>query len=76
MRIETDLDALGDATAVVEAVTEDEAVKAGVLADLGRVAGDGAMLATTTSSLSIERLAEASGAPERFVGLQIGRAHV
>src|SRR5919201_2777739 len=29
------------------------------------------MLATTTSSLSIERLAEASGAPERFVGLHV-----
>jgi 3-hydroxybutyryl-CoA dehydrogenase len=71
VRIETDLEALGEATAVVEAVAEDEAIKAGVLADLGRVAGDGAMLATTTSSLSIERLAQASGAPERFVGLHV-----
>ena len=71
VRIETDLEALGAATAVVEAVAEDEAVKSRVLSDLGRVAGDGAMLATTTSSLSIERLAEASGAPERFVGLHV-----
>ena len=71
MRVETDLDALGEATAVVEAVAEDEAVKSGVLADLGRVAGDDAILATTTSSLSVERLASASGAPERFVGLHV-----
>jgi 3-hydroxybutyryl-CoA dehydrogenase len=71
VRIETDLNALGEVTAVVEAVAEDEAVKASVLADLRRVAGDGAMLATTTSSLSIERLAQASGAPERFVGLHV-----
>jgi 3-hydroxybutyryl-CoA dehydrogenase len=71
VRIETDLAALGDVTAVVEAVSEDEAVKAGVLADLGRVAGIDALLATTTSSLSIERLARASGASERFVGLHV-----
>jgi 3-hydroxybutyryl-CoA dehydrogenase len=71
VRIETDLDALGEASVVVEAVAEDEAVKSRVLGDVGRVAGDEALLATTTSSLSIERLAEASGAPERFVGLHV-----
>jgi 3-hydroxybutyryl-CoA dehydrogenase len=71
VRVETDLDALGEATAIVEAVAEDEAIKAGVLADLGRVAGDDAILATTTSSLSLERLALATGAPERFVGLHV-----
>ena len=46
--------------------------KAAVLADLGelaRHAGAGAVLATTTSSLSIAELAQASGHPERFVGL-------
>ncbi|HEX7300551.1 MAG TPA: 3-hydroxyacyl-CoA dehydrogenase family protein [Solirubrobacteraceae bacterium] len=71
IRVETDLEALSQATAVVEAVAEDEAIKARLLADLGRVAGDGALLATTTSSLSIERLARAAGAPERFVGLHV-----
>jgi 3-hydroxybutyryl-CoA dehydrogenase len=71
VRIETDLGALGEATVVVEAVAEDEAVKSRVLGDVCRVAGDEALLATTTSSLSIERLADASGAPERFVGLHV-----
>jgi 3-hydroxybutyryl-CoA dehydrogenase len=71
VRVETDLAALAQATAVVEAVAEDEAVKAGVLSDLGRVTADGALLATTTSSLSIERLAQASGVAERFVGLHV-----
>jgi 3-hydroxybutyryl-CoA dehydrogenase len=71
VRIETDLEALGEATAVVEAVAEDEAVKARVLGELRAVAGDAALLATTTSSLSIERLATASGVPERFVGLHV-----
>jgi 3-hydroxybutyryl-CoA dehydrogenase len=71
VRVETDLDALGEATAVVEAVSEDEEVKAGVLGELGRVAGDDALLGSTTSSLSVERLAQASGASERFVGLHV-----
>jgi 3-hydroxybutyryl-CoA dehydrogenase len=71
VRVETDLAALAQATAVVEAVAEDETVKAGVLSELGRVTGDDALLATTTSSLSIEALAEASGAAERFVGLHV-----
>jgi 3-hydroxybutyryl-CoA dehydrogenase len=71
VRVETDLDALSDATAVIEAVTEDEAIKSRVLADLGRVAGDDAILATTTSSLSVERLARATGMSERFVGLHV-----
>ena len=71
VRVETDLGALGAATAVIEAVTEDETVKCGVLADLSRVAGAGAILATTTSSLSVERLARATGMSERFVGLHV-----
>ncbi len=71
VRVETDLAALAEATAVVEAVSEDEDVKAGVLADLGEIAGGDALLASTTSSLSIERLARASGASERFVGLHV-----
>jgi 3-hydroxybutyryl-CoA dehydrogenase len=71
VRVETDLAALGEATVVIEAVVEDEAIKAGVLGDLGRVAGEGALVATTTSSLSIERLAHAAGVPERFVGLHV-----
>jgi 3-hydroxybutyryl-CoA dehydrogenase len=71
VRVETDLAALGEATAVVEAVSEDENVKAIVLANLRAVADDDALLASTTSSLSIERLARASGAQERFVGLHV-----
>jgi 3-hydroxybutyryl-CoA dehydrogenase len=71
VRVETDLDALGEATAVVEAVSEDEDIKAGVLGSLSVVTGDDALLASTTSSLSIERLARASGAQDRFVGLHV-----
>jgi 3-hydroxybutyryl-CoA dehydrogenase len=72
VRIVTDLDELASATFLVEAVVEHHGSKSAVLADLGelaRHAGAGAVLATTTSSLSISELAQASGHPESFVGL-------
>jgi 3-hydroxybutyryl-CoA dehydrogenase len=72
IRIVTDLDELASATFLVEAVVEHHGSKTAVLADLGelaRHAGAGAVLATTTSSLSITELAQASGHPENFVGL-------
>jgi 3-hydroxybutyryl-CoA dehydrogenase len=71
IRIVTDLDELADATFLVEAVVEHHGSKSAILADLGelaRHAGAGAVLATTTSSLSISELAQASGHPENFVG--------
>ena len=71
VRVETDLAALGEATAVVEAVSEDQDVKMRVLGSLSVVTADDALLASTTSSLSIERLAQASGAQDRFVGLHV-----
>ena len=71
VRVGRDLDALGAATAVVEAVVEDAGAKAELWAQLaGVVAGD-ALLGSTTSSLSVQELAAASGAPERFVGLHV-----
>ncbi len=71
VRIVTDLDQLAGATFLVEAVVEHHGLKADVLAELGelsRHAGANAVLATTTSSLSVAELAQASGHPERFVG--------
>ena len=71
VEIVTDPAALGEATFVVEAVVEDHDIKAGLLAELNSIVGPQAILASTTSSLSVERLAEASGRPERFVGLHV-----
>jgi 3-hydroxybutyryl-CoA dehydrogenase len=71
VRIVTDLDALSEATFLLEAVIEHHDLKAEVLAELGelsRHAGAETILGTTTSSLSITELAQASGHPERFVG--------
>jgi 3-hydroxybutyryl-CoA dehydrogenase len=71
VRIVSDLDDLAQATFLIEAVIEHPGLKADVLAELGelsRRAGEDAIVATTTSSLSVAELAQASGHPERFVG--------
>jgi 3-hydroxybutyryl-CoA dehydrogenase len=71
VEIVTDPALLAEATFVVEAVVEDHDVKAGLLAELNGILEPEAILASTTSSLSVERLAEASGRPDRFVGLHV-----
>jgi 3-hydroxybutyryl-CoA dehydrogenase len=64
-------EALSAATFVVEAVIEDHQVKADVLRELGERTPAETILASTTSSLSVERLAQASGRAQRFVGLHV-----
>jgi 3-hydroxybutyryl-CoA dehydrogenase len=71
VQIVTDQQALAERTFVVEAVIEDHDVKAGLLAELDRILGANTILASTTSSLSIERLARASGRMKQFVGLHV-----
>ncbi|SDH12437.1 3-hydroxybutyryl-CoA dehydrogenase [Sinosporangium album] len=58
-----------DAGLVVEAVPENPALKAAVLAEAEERIAPGAMLATNTSSLSIGELSAALTRPERLVGL-------
>ncbi len=56
---------------MVEAVAEDLGVKHEVLTRVAtRIAPD-AVLATTTSSLSVSDLAQVSGCAKRFVGLHV-----
>ena len=54
---------------VVEAVTEVLDVKRSVFAELERVVGPEAVLATNTSALSVTAMAEGLAHPERVVGL-------
>ena len=63
----TELDALADRTIIIEAVVEDHAAKAGLYAMLPLA--DDAILASTTSSLSVTQLARDSGHPDRFGAL-------
>lgn len=74
IEIVRDLAALSPSTMLVEAVVEHHGSKASVIADLAalsREQSEGAILATTTSSLSIAELARASGRPESFLGLHV-----
>jgi 3-hydroxybutyryl-CoA dehydrogenase len=66
--VATEASALAGAGLVVEAVPEDPALKARVLAAVEAAAPE-AVLATNTSSLSIDGLAAGLAAPERFLGL-------
>jgi len=67
----TDLAELTHCDVVVEAVTEDEAIKSELLGRLGAVLPETTLLATTTSSLSVATLAEASGRADRFAALHV-----
>ena len=71
VKVVSDLDELGQATFVVEAIAEDPDVKSELLSRLGAAVNGTTVLGTTTSSLSVTDLAGASGQPERFVGLHV-----
>ncbi|MEO2178811.1 MAG: 3-hydroxyacyl-CoA dehydrogenase NAD-binding domain-containing protein, partial [Candidatus Poseidoniia archaeon] len=58
-----------DTDLVIEAVFEDFDIKTEVFGILDEVCDDHTILASNTSSLSVNDLAEAVGRPDRFVGL-------
>ncbi|MEX0852428.1 MAG: 3-hydroxybutyryl-CoA dehydrogenase [Bauldia sp.] len=64
-----DLKSLADADLVIEAATEDEAVKREILAKICATLKPAALLATNTSSISVTRLAAATDRPDRFIGI-------
>ncbi len=62
-------DELANADLVIEAVFEDLEVKEQVFGRLGAVMKPGAILATNTSTLDVDRIARASGRPADVVGM-------
>ena len=58
-----------DTDLVIEAVFEDFDIKTAVFATLDEICDEHTILASNTSSLSVNALAEATGRPDRFVGL-------
>lgn len=60
---------LTDVDLVVEAIAEDLAVKTELFGDLDRICKPGTILATTTSSMPITKLAEATSRPESVIGM-------
>ncbi|MCW2751240.1 MAG: 3-hydroxyacyl-CoA dehydrogenase [Aeromicrobium sp.] len=65
----TSRDALADADIVVEAIAEDLDIKIELFRDLDRICKSGAILATTTSSLSINDCAAATSRPQDVIGM-------
>jgi 3-hydroxybutyryl-CoA dehydrogenase len=59
----------GDTELVIEAVPEDPALKAVLLAAAERAVGERTVLASNTSSLSLTELSAVLTRPERFVGM-------
>jgi 3-hydroxyacyl-CoA dehydrogenase len=70
-RVVTALEQLAGCDLVVEAVAEDAEVKRDIHRRLGGLLPPEAVIATTTSSLSVAELASASGRPERFGALHV-----
>ena len=64
-----DVAMLGACDLVIEAVTENEALKRDIYAALCPHLAPDALLASNTSSISITRLAAATDRPERFLGI-------
>ena len=62
-------EAARDADLVIEAVVEELAAKREVLGQAARVASEGALIATNTSSLSVGAIAAGLPRPERVLGL-------
>jgi 3-hydroxyacyl-CoA dehydrogenase len=77
IRWSTDVSDLNDVDLVIEAVTENIAIKRDVFAKLGQATRAGTILASNTSFLDIEALAEASGRPADVCGMHFfNPAHV
>ena len=65
----TGLERLSAADLVIEAIVEDEAAKRDLFRRLDGICPEPTILASNTSSISITRLAAATGRPDRFIGM-------
>jgi 3-hydroxyacyl-CoA dehydrogenase/enoyl-CoA hydratase/carnithine racemase len=66
---DTGYDGFGDCDLVLEAVFEEIEIKKRVFAELEQVVGDGCVLATNTSALSVTEIAADLRHPERVAGM-------
>jgi len=69
IRSTTDFGLFSEASFVVEAVTENLAIKTEVFKALDRITPPEAILASNTSSISITKLAAATNRPEKVIGM-------
>ena len=64
---------LAQVSLVIEAATENQAIKESILQQVDQVVSNDTIIASNTSSISITHLGSRNSRPERF---KIGRAHV
>jgi 3-hydroxyacyl-CoA dehydrogenase len=77
LRPTTDMADLTGADLVIEAIFEDMAVKQALFQQLAGLVKPSAILATNTSYLSIDAMAQASGRAEQFIGMHFfSPAHI
>ncbi|MDN5937430.1 MAG: fatty acid oxidation complex subunit alpha FadB [Salinisphaera sp.] len=69
IRATLDYDGFADVDIVIEAVVENPGVKKSVLAQTEQAVGEQAVIASNTSSISIDDLATALQRPQRFLGM-------
>lgn len=69
IRTATELESLQGADLVIEAATENLALKLDIFAALDRIAAERAVIASNTSSISITRLAAATKRPDKVIGM-------
>jgi 3-hydroxybutyryl-CoA dehydrogenase len=69
VRTSTRYDDLASADLVIEAATENPAIKVDILRKVDAIARSGAIVATNTSSISITQLAAVMKHPDRFIGM-------
>lgn len=67
--VTSELNAIGSAPLVIEAVFEDFDIKTELLTQLGRICSDDAVIATNTSALQVSALAKCVRNPDRFLGM-------
>ena len=69
LTLTTELDAFADCDLVIEAIVEELEPKRELFAELDRICGPDAVLATNTSALSVTEIAAATQTPGRVVGM-------
>ncbi len=69
IQLQPSLDASADASLIIEAATENRDLKFRIFGDLDRIAGQNAILATNTSSISITEIAARTKRPEQVIGM-------
>jgi 3-hydroxybutyryl-CoA dehydrogenase len=69
IKLTTDASALSDSSFVIEAVTENFAVKSEIFRSLDELVSPDAVLASNTSSISITKLGAATKRPDKVIGM-------